>query len=90
MNLFEILSNNERIIIWSDVGDKIIYTWNQSLTLQCWQSLPTYKNGAWDCENRNWEEINIRTLSVEPKSFKDARDCAMQWHLEQKAPRLKE
>lgn len=71
--LFEVLSNDERIIVYSDQENKTIYTWNQSLTLQ-----------AWDCHEfaARWEEVSIRTLAKEPKNYAEARIKAIEWAVE--------
>ncbi len=68
--LFDILSFDERVIVLSDVGECLIYTWNQSLTLQCW---------ALRGSSQDWEEVNVRTLSDKPEDFKAARVAAMRW-----------
>jgi len=69
MKLFDILSQNERVIVWSDQADAVLYTWNQSLTLQCF---------IWVAPD-TWEEIDVRTLSYAPKSIDDARRAAQVW-----------
>jgi hypothetical protein len=71
MTLFEILSHNERIIVWSETVDQFIFTWNQSLTLQCWRYWPSAVGG--------WSEVDIRTLSDKPKTLDAARISAIQW-----------
>jgi len=70
MNLFDILSFDERIIVLSNVGDSIIITWNRSQTLQCWRSTD---DGA------TWDEIECSVLSNEPKSFEEAQMKARLW-----------
>lgn len=80
MNLFEILSNDERVIVLSDTKDGVIYTWNRSLTLQCWKrNRPNY-NYVVDHPYDNWEEINVRTLSDPPFNYNHARSAAILWH----------
>lgn len=37
MDLFDVLSMGERVIVFSSVEDRCFYTWNQSATLQCWE-----------------------------------------------------
>lgn len=69
MTLFEILSHDERIIVLSNEGDHCIYTWNRSLTLQCW-----IHRGL-----GNWDEIEIRTLAKEPANFQKAKEAAQVW-----------
>lgn len=70
MNLFDILSHNERVIVYSDKEDKHIYTWNKSLTLQCWE----------DKGSGIWEEKEVRTLSNRPANFNHAVAAAVVWH----------
>lgn len=69
MNLFDILSMDERVIVYSHLGDRQIYTWNKSATLQCWQ----------DMGKGEWEEIDIQTLSEKPTSYEKARQAAIMW-----------
>ena len=35
MDLFDVLSMDERIIVYSSLEDGVIYTWNNSDTFQC-------------------------------------------------------
>jgi hypothetical protein len=73
MNIFDILSHDERVIVLSNEGDERIITWNRSLTLQCWENVDFHRDTG------RWNEINVRTLANEPKSFDEARKAAMQW-----------
>lgn len=63
--IFDILSNDERIIVYSNFVDNVIVTWNQSLTIQFWRG-------------DNFEEIEIITLPEVPKSFIDCRQKVIQ------------
>jgi hypothetical protein len=67
MNLFDVLSNDQRVIVYSDVGSRIIYTWNRSLTLQAWQVRSVI------------EEVDVQTLSTQPINIEAARRAAMKW-----------
>jgi len=67
MNLFDVLSNDERVIVYSDAGSRIIYTWNRSLTLQAWQVRSAI------------EEVDVQTLSTQPINIEAARRAAMKW-----------
>jgi hypothetical protein len=67
-DLFELLSKNERVIVYSDEAEQTIYTWNQSRTLQVW--MPNVDG---------WIEIDIRTLFDKPASFEEARTAAKRW-----------
>lgn len=71
-NLFEILSDNERVIVHSDVGDKVLYTWNRHKTLQAWTIAP-------DTGGVGWVELNAQVLMEEPASFEEARTAARSW-----------
>jgi hypothetical protein len=73
MNLFDILSADERIIVYSDASSGTFYTWNRSLTLQRWRG--SRFQGA-----ETWEEDNIRTLSSQPHDYDAAREAALRWH----------
>ena len=84
MNLFDVLSKDERVIVLSCVEDKCIYTWNQSLTLQCWE---VYSNQGGKEEHDSdifqldgWNEVGIMYLPSDPINFKDARKTAQKWH----------
>ncbi len=81
MTLLELLSKNERILVWSDEGNQTLYTWNQSLTLQAW----SYVGRGEGLDN--WEEVAIMTLSsldarCGPSRFEAARNRARHWALE--------
>lgn len=67
MNIFDVLSNDERVIVHSDVGSRIIYTWNRSLTLQAWQVRSII------------EEVDVQTLSNQPINIEAARAAAIKW-----------
>ena len=67
MKLFDILSSDERVIVYSDVGARQVYTWNRSLTLQVWSV------------RSSLEECDIRTLSNVPASYEAARKAAIEW-----------
>lgn len=79
MNLFDILSKNQRVIVYSSEEDQCIYTWNQSLTLQCW-FVPSN-------DPHTYEELDIITLSEKPASFEDAKKKAEEWLSETKSER---
>lgn len=80
MNLFDILSCDERVLVLSEFGSSIIYTWNHSLTLQCWKRegsvyfLPDISRHF-----DKWEEIDVRTLSEPPFNYEHARAAAISW-----------
>lgn len=69
MNLFQILSFDERIIVASRQDLGLIATWNQSLTFQAWALR----------DDGQWEETDIMTLSEQPRSFAAARKRAIDW-----------
>lgn len=70
MDLFEVLSMDERVIVLSSIDEACYYTWNQSATLQCWLSI----------SNGKWAECGIRTLGEQPKSYRQARKAALDWY----------
>jgi hypothetical protein len=70
MDLFDILSNDERVVVLSDADEGMIYTWNKSLTLQSW----------WANEDKEWIEVDVQTLSTRPKDFDSARNAALRWY----------
>jgi hypothetical protein len=67
MNLFDVLSNDERVIVYSDVGARQVYTWNRSLTLQVWNV------------RSSLQECDVRTLSNVPANYEAARSAAIRW-----------
>jgi hypothetical protein len=74
MTIWDILSDNQRVILWSDAEAGLIYTWNYSLVLQAWRlddSIPG--------EIPSWEVVDIRTLPDKPKN---ARQELFRWHKE--------
>jgi hypothetical protein len=70
MNLFDVLSNDERIIVYSDVGARQVYTWNRSLTLQVWNV------------KSNFQGCDARTLPDQPANYEAARKEAIKWSQE--------
>jgi hypothetical protein len=75
MNLFEILSNDAFIIVYSSEDENMIITWNKSCTLQSWGQCKRAKSGSDD----EWFEINARVLNEAPKGYKKARKRALAW-----------
>lgn len=78
MTLFEVLSNGERIIVYSREDHLQIYTWNQSLTLQCWDVVPMNRD-AHNPGIAHFEEVDARTLSTEPRDYFAAQFKAIEW-----------
>jgi hypothetical protein len=72
MTIFDILSNDDRVIVLSDAKTQTIYTWNRSLTLQAFQKNNRHGYDA-------WEETDIRTLPDVPQEHEHAVTRAMQW-----------
>jgi hypothetical protein len=68
--LFHVISNDERVIVFSSFEDGCLITWNRSLTLQWWVE----RTGG------TWEEVDIRTLSYEPANYEEAREKAEEWY----------
>jgi len=62
MDLFDVLSNGERRIVLSVREYQQVYTWNGSLTLQCWDVI----------DSGQLKEVAIRTLPVPPMNFEYA------------------
>lgn len=63
--LFDILSNDQRIIVASDRELGLIVTWNRSATLQLWDS--------------NLDECGIRTLAYSPTYMSGAHLAGVDW-----------
>jgi hypothetical protein len=83
MDILDILSLDERIIVLSDWETRSLITWNQSDTLQWWRPKvrirkADYPKGQHD--PNDWEEVTILTQSgYGPKTFKEARKVAQDW-----------
>ena len=67
MNLFEVLANDQRVIVHSDATARIIYTWNRSKTLQAWSVRSTIR------------EDSAQTLMEIPINIEAARKAAIEW-----------
>jgi hypothetical protein len=78
MTLFEILSKNERVIVWSNEETGYLYTWNQSITLQVWHLTVNQDHRRVN----SYEEVSIRTLGHDPRDFKGAREAAKRWDVD--------
>lgn len=69
MNLFEVLSHDERIIVFSNQGESIVITWNRSSTFQCWE-----------VKGSEFEEFGIMTYGGdETLTYTRARIRAQEW-----------
>jgi hypothetical protein len=77
MDIFEILSMDERVIVYSSLEDRSLITWNQSATLQWWR--PVVRLESYKFDPNDWEEVAILTLSHSPRNFKEAREAAIRW-----------
>jgi hypothetical protein len=74
LDLFDLLSHDNRIIVLSDPTDRILYTWNRESTLQVWEEVETFRHG-----HRVWKEWQAQTLSSVPQTFEAARKAAIAW-----------
>ena len=84
-SLFDVLSMDERIIVYSSEEDQCFYTWNQADTLQRWQEASTYEASHLNKggEAGQWEECGVMTKSGHgPKDYKEAREAAVAWHVD--------
>jgi hypothetical protein len=80
MNLFDILSSDQRVIVYSDASNQVIFTWNKSLMLQAWsKALPSKAFDTWRTSEDSWTEIEAQTLSTKPKTYEKAREAAIAW-----------
>ena len=77
MDLFDVLSMDERVIVYSSLEDGVIYTWNNTDTFQCWARMSKSNSDGTD----NWQEGGILTQSgYGPKTYEQAREVAIAWH----------
>jgi len=80
-SLFNVLSMDERIIVYSSEEDQCFYTWNQADTMQRWQAAEVYHSTTTKTLPGQWEECGILTKSGHgPKNYKEARELAIAWH----------
>jgi hypothetical protein len=83
MDIFTLLSHDERQIVLSSAQDASLITWNQSDTFQWWRPVvrmndSDYPSGQFD--PNDWEEVSILTQSGHgPKNHEDARKVAIAW-----------
>lgn len=79
MDIFDILSLDERVIVYSSLEDRSLVTWNKSDTMQWWR--PIVRLGDPESFDPNkWEEIAILTQSgYGPKTYDQARKVAIAW-----------
>lgn len=70
MNLYDIISDGERLVLDAREEERSIYTWNQSLTVQKWVQAPGIP-----LRNRGgeWDEVDVHTLSEKPTSWEEAQ-----------------
>ena len=76
MDLFDVLSNDERILVCSYPDDSCIVTWNKSLTFQVWEVQERY---GYSGDLTNWKEVNSWTADEVPTNFEIARQEAKRW-----------
>jgi hypothetical protein len=77
MDLFDILSRDGRVIVFSSREHHQIYTWNKSRTLQLWG---LYDRGEGDYELDDWNELDARVLPDSLQDYTEARLAAQEWH----------
>lgn len=83
MDIFTLLSHDERQIVLSSAQDASLITWNQSDTFQWWRPVvrmneSDYPGGQFD--PNDWEEVSILTQSGHgPKTHEQARKVAIAW-----------
>ena len=69
MNIFQVLSFGQRVIVYSEEGDGIIITWNYSNTFSLFSV-----NGS------EFSEIDVCTYGGDKNlSFEDAKEFALNW-----------
>lgn len=79
MDILDVLSFDERIIVLTSKEDRSIITWNQSDTFQWWRPVVRIEDPD-SFDPNNWEEVAILTQSgYGPKTFEQARTQAELW-----------
>lgn len=74
MNIFQVLSFDQRVIVYSSEEDSIIITWNKSATFSIF---------SFDPRRECFEETDVKTYGGDkPLSFDDARTFALNWATE--------
>ena len=75
MTLYQVLAMNERLLVWADEENGMIYTWNQSATFQVWSDRGVDRADP-------WVEADIRTNHDRDFTFETAREYAKEWACE--------
>ena len=86
MDLFDILSMDQRVIVFSSLEDRTLITWNHEDTLQWWR--PIVRQAMIESQDEyekfnpnDFEEVSILTQSGNgPKTFDQARKVAIDWY----------
>lgn len=81
MDLFDILSKDERIIVLSLPEERSLFTWNKTDTIQWWR--PVVRVHEWDYPSgkfdpNDWEEVGNFSNQVGLKTFEEAKRCAQE------------
>jgi hypothetical protein len=69
MNLFQLLSNDNRVIVLSDEQNSQVYTWDAASPYM----------QVWDERNGRFVEAEYRTLDRVPSTFTEAKALARKW-----------
>ena len=76
--LFDILDNDNNVIVLSDKSDKTVFVWDRYHALRCWQ-LTCYNSDG----DETWKCVGLKNISsTSDKSdtrFDNAHNCALAW-----------
>jgi hypothetical protein len=68
-HLFDILSHNQRMILWSDEAHQTIYSWDHHTHLEAWESM-----------GELWRSVATFNMEGVPQSVGEALYQAQDWH----------
>ena len=79
MDIFEVLANNNRVLVMSIPDERLLYTWDKETKLECWYPVD---NGS--VINFETSELRVKATLVKegkkPGCFEEAKKLAEAWH----------
>lgn len=79
-SIFQVLSMDQRVIVYSSEADKIIITWNHSQTFSLFHAVRSPNAAFGEC---SFEEHDVKTYGGKKElTFSEARTFALNWATE--------
>jgi hypothetical protein len=75
-NIFELLYNNDHVVVWSNNFKGLLYTWDQELSFYRWEEVPARMSGDSSGYNRQGWKIYRGFF---PLTLKRAQRFAKEW-----------